>query len=205
VKKIAEGIHTWATFSQEKQLDFNGRHLRLDEASILVDPPLLSEEDAAAIEELGRPEIIVLTNKDHRRKAPEARERFGARILVHEREAGLVDCRVDGTFADGDVIAGALEVIGIRDGKSPGETALWYRSRRVLILGDALIGKPPGALSLLPDDKFADPARARAGVAALAELDADMVLVGDGVDVLDEGRAALRAFVSQGRQKGAAG
>jgi hypothetical protein len=67
----------------------------------------------------------------------------------------------------------------------------------VLILGDALIGKPPGALSLLPPEKFADPERARTGAARLAELDVDVVLVGDGVSILARGRSALETFAHQ--------
>ena len=124
----------------------------------------------------------------------QARERFGARIVIHRRDRALIDCDVDDVYDDGDVLAGALEVVPVRDAKSPGESALWWRERRVLILGDALIGKPPGRLSLLPDEKFAQSDRARAGARALAALDANMVLVGDGVSILEGGSAALRAF-----------
>jgi hypothetical protein len=49
--------------------------------------------------------------------------------------------------------------------------------------------KPTG-LSMVPAAKLADPARARAGLARLAELDVDLLLVGDGVSILHAGGAA---------------
>jgi glyoxylase-like metal-dependent hydrolase (beta-lactamase superfamily II) len=193
VKRLADGIHTWAVYSQEKQLDFNGLHLQVGDERLLVDPVPF---DADEIDALGAPSLIVLTNKDHRRAAVEARARFGAPVWIHRRDQPLVGCEVDGVFDDGDVIAGALEVVPVHDAKSPGESALWWRERRILILGDALIGKPAGKLSLLPPDKFADPIKARAGAQALVELAPDMVLVGDGVSILEHGTAALRTFAT---------
>jgi glyoxylase-like metal-dependent hydrolase (beta-lactamase superfamily II) len=197
VKAVMPGVSTWAVFSAEKQLDFNGLHLTLGAACVLVDPVPFTPEQAAAIERLGAPRRILLTNKDHRRAAPEARARWNAPIFIHRRDADLVDCQIDGTFDDGELIEGALQVIPVADGKSPGESALHWAERRVLILGDALIGKPPGALSLLPPEKFADPERARTGAARLAELDVDVVLVGDGVSILARGRSALETFAHQ--------
>jgi len=195
MKRLLDGVHTWSIFSEEKQLDFNGLHLALAGSTVLVDPPPLTEDDAAAIEKLGRPSLIILTNKDHRRAAPAARDRFGAPIAIHELDRPLVDCEIDRTFGDGDTLAGALRVVRLSDAKSPGESALWWAARGILILGDALIGKPPGSLSLLPAAKFADAGRARAGVARLAEFPAIAVLVGDGVSILDDGAAVIRRFV----------
>jgi glyoxylase-like metal-dependent hydrolase (beta-lactamase superfamily II) len=195
MRELAPGIHSWARFSEEKRLDFNGLYLELAGGPLLVDPPPLGDDDAAEIERRGRPREIILTNKDHRRAAPAARERFGAPIAIHALDAPLIDCAIDRTFADGERLGGALEVMRVPDGKSPGESALWWAERRVLILGDALLGKPPGELSLVPAEKLADPARARAGVTRLAELEPEVVLVGDGVSLLAEGAAAIRRFL----------
>jgi hypothetical protein len=81
-------------------------------------------------------------------------------------------------------------VIQLADNKTPGESALLLeRDAGILILGDALIGKPPGALSLLPPDKFAD-------VGVLLGQAFDTVLVGDGRSILAGGKDALRRAVA---------
>ncbi|MBI2374889.1 MAG: hypothetical protein HYV07_12910 [Deltaproteobacteria bacterium] len=197
LKRVAEGIHTFAKFSEEKQLDFNGWHLAIGGTFVLIDPPQATDETVNRIRNLGAPTRILLTNKDHRRAAPFFREVFGAPISISVLDRPLVDARIDETFAPGDVLLGGLEVIGIPDSKSVGECAFFWPERRALFLGDALIGKPPGALSLLPAEKFSDVNKARAGLSVLGALDVDMVLVGDGVSILEQGAQALRDFLSR--------
>jgi glyoxylase-like metal-dependent hydrolase (beta-lactamase superfamily II) len=92
------------------------------------------------------------------------------------------------------VLACELHAVAVADAKTPGETALHWPARQLLVLGDAAVGRPAGALSMLPSDKFADLAAARAGVAQLAAIDPSIILVGDGEDLLAGGTAALRAL-----------
>jgi hypothetical protein len=56
----------------------------------------------------------------------------------------------------------------ILPGKSAGEVGLYFDPARhavsrqmggILLLGDAIIGNPPGALSLIPEPKLDDPPR----------------------------------------------
>jgi len=68
-------------------------------------------------------------------------------------------------------------VIHVSGAKSPGECALLFPPAKALILGDALIGKPKGKLTMLPPEKFPDPSKAVEGVRALLEHAFDAVLV----------------------------
>ncbi len=77
-------------------------------------------------------------------------------------------------------------------GKSPGEVALYWPERGVLLVGDAIIGDPAGGVRLLPEEKLDDPAGLRASVRALTELEFDVLLVGDGEPVLSGARAKVR-------------
>ena len=72
---------------------------------------------------------------------------------------------------------------------------MWWRDRRILIVGDAIIGNPPGQCGLLPDRVMDDPARLRTSVRALSELDFDTLLVGDGEPILGDAEARVRELV----------
>ncbi len=59
-----------------------------------------------------------------------------------------------------------------------------------------MIGNPPGRLSLLRERVMDEPARLRASVRRLLELDFDVVMVGDGVPIRERGRERLRELVA---------
>ena len=112
---------------------------------------------------------ILITNRNHVRAANKIRERTGARAYIHPDDAAYAKGQgavLDGDLREGEKI-GALEVIGV-SGKSPGEVALLWPDRNALIVGDAVIGNPPGQLSLLRERVMDDPARLRRSVEQLA-------------------------------------
>lgn len=198
MKEVLPGIFQWSVFSEEKGYDFNGHLLVSDGERVLIDPPPLPEADLARLKSRGPVSCILLTNRDHVREAAGLREQLAARVLIHELDAPLIELKADGVFRDGDRLPGGLEAVHVPDNKSPGETAL-YLSRHggVMILGDALIGKPPGTLNLMPADKYADVAKARQGLRALTKKTFEAVLVGDGVSILKDGRKAVERFLQQ--------
>ncbi len=68
---------------------------------------------------------------------------------------------------------------------------------RTGIVGDIVIGKPPGPLWLLRERVMDDPAQLRASVRRLLELDFEAVLVGDGVSIREGAREHLRELVEE--------
>ncbi len=88
-----------------------------------------------------------------------------------------------------------ISVVGV-PGKSPGEIALHDPARKLLVVGDVVIGNPPGRLSLLPERVMDDPARLRSSVRSLLALDFDALMVGDGVPIREGGRERLRELVA---------
>lgn len=197
MNEVLPNIHQWSWLSPEKGIDFNGLCVLDHGESVLVDPVPFGEGDEASIRSLGVPKTILITNRHHSRRAAECRDLFGARVLAPEADAAALPFPADGTFASGEHLPGGFVAVTVADSKSPGETALHHPARRVLVLGDALIGKPPGELSFLPPDKFADMAGAREGVRALLALDFDALLVGDGVSILSGGKDAIRRALSR--------
>jgi glyoxylase-like metal-dependent hydrolase (beta-lactamase superfamily II) len=85
---------------------------------------------------------------------------------------------------------GPLVSVGV-PGKSPGEPAFYWSERKILLVGDAIIGNPPGRLGLLRENVMDDPPRLRESVRKLLDLDFDALLVGDGQPLLQDAKARL--------------
>ena len=199
MKEILKGIHTWAWFSEQKGFDFNGWLIVAEGGNVMIDPPVMTPEDEARVRQIGSPKHIVVTNRDHDREAARCREVYDAETWMHALDAPLVDFKVDHTFRHGDRLPGGMEAVHIPDNKSPGESALLLRrTPNVLILGDALIGNPPGRLTLLPPEKYADVAKAREGIRVLLGYEYGPVLTSDGASILENGRRAVEAFLENG-------
>ncbi len=196
LREIVPGVLTWAWPSPRHAYDFNGFLVRDPGGNLCIDPvePGDGDLDAIAREGVAR---VLLTNRNHVRAAELVRERTGASIAIHPADAAYAR-------SQGATIAAELHdgqrcgpfVVQPVPGKSPGEVALHWPERRLLVVGDALIGNPPGHLSLLPDKVMDDPAELRRSVRALTALELDVVLVGDGAPVLAEAGARLRELVA---------
>ncbi len=195
MRDIVSDILTWSWFSEPHGYNFNGHLIRDPDGNICVDPVEPTSDDLDAIVQQGVTRIV-LTNRNHSRAANRVRARTGARTVIHADDAEHArsqDTELDGELTIGDRI-GPLEVVGAA-GKSPGEVALFWRDRGILIVGDAIIGNPPGRCGLLPERVMDDPARLRANVRKLLDLDFDILLVGDGASLLDDAKARLKELV----------
>ena len=192
MREIVDGIVMWSWFSEPHGYDFNGHLVRDPGGNICVDPVEPTEDDLDALTREGATRIV-LTNRNHSRAANRVRARTGARTAIHADDADHArsqDTEIDDALAVGDRI-GPLEVVGAA-GKSPGEVALFWRDRGILIVGDAIIGNPPGQCGLLPERVIDDPARLRRSVRTFLDLDFDTLLVGDGESVLRGAKARLQ-------------
>ncbi|TKB65101.1 MAG: hypothetical protein E8D47_08925 [Nitrospira sp.] len=185
MKNILPGIWQWSWFSEEKQLDFNGLFLTVGEHKILVDPPPMTGDASSVVLRNGPVDYIIVTNRDHAREAAKYQGEFHCQLQVPEADAAQMDLKPTKTFKDGELLTGGIWVIQLKDQKSPGESALFIQQGKgVLIVGDALIGKPAGFVRMLPDEKYVDVTKAREGLRRLLKYNFDSLLVGDGVSIL---------------------
>jgi len=196
MREIMDGIVGWSWLSEPHGYDFNGYFIRHPEGNLCIDPVEPPEEVLALLAREGVSRIV-LTNRNHVRRANLVRERTGAPVAIHPADAA--HARTQGAVIDAELVegqrVGPFTVVGL-PGKSPGEIALHCPRRHLLVVGDAIIGNPPGRLSLLRERVMDDPPRLRASVAGLLGLELQTILVGDGVPVLHDAAARLRELVA---------
>ncbi len=193
--EIVNDIFTWSWYSEPHGYDFNGYLVRSHDGNLAIDPVPMTDEAVSEIAALGVARILI-TNRSHTRAANRLRDATSARTAIHEADADYA--RAQGAVIDDGLAVGAgigpFIVVPV-PGKSPGEVAFHWPERRILIVGDAVIGNPPGHLGLLREAVMDDPIRLEESVRGLAALDFDTLLVGDGVSLLGGAKAELQALV----------
>ena len=196
MRELLPDIFSWAWYSEPHGYHFHGTLILHDAGNLCIDPVEPEEDDLDRLAKHGVARIVI-TNRNHVRAANRVRQQTGGRVTIHPadadyaREQGL---QIDDSLESGQRV-GPFEIVAV-PGKSPGEIALHDPARRLLIVGDALIGNPPGELSLLRDRVMDEPPQLRQSVRRLLELDFDAVLVGDGVAILEGARERLAQLVA---------
>ena len=195
MRELLTGIFTWPWFSEPHGYNFNGHLILHASGNLCIDPV---EPTAADLEEIARLGVsrILLTNRNHSRAANKVRARTGARTAIHPADAP--HARKEGAELDDELHVGEkigpLVVVGA-PGKSAGEVVLHWPERKILIVGDAAVGDPPGRCKLLPEKVIDDLPRLRDSVRGLLALDFDTLLVGDGTPILQNAKASLSELV----------
>jgi len=198
MKALLPNIWEWSWFSEEKQLNFNGHLLTVGEHRILVDPPPMTASDIAFARQGGPVDYIIVTNRDHERETARLREEFHCTVMVPELDAKEMTLTIDKTCQDGELLPGGIWIVQLAYQKSPGESALFLQTGKgVLIVGDAIIGNPEGALRLLPPEKYADIGQARESLRRLLKYNFDSLIVGDGASIVTGAKSLLEQVLTQ--------
>ena len=191
MRTIADDILTWSWFSEPHSYDFNGFLITDRSGNLSIDPVEPSEQVLHELAQRGLSRIL-LTNRNHVRAANRVRASTGARTAIHLDDAAYArgqGAELDDELQVGETI-GPLVVVGV-PGKSPGEVAFYWPERKLLIVGDAVIGDPSGRLGLLREKVMDEPVRLRQSVRQLLSLEFDTLLVGDGEFVLHGAKERL--------------
>jgi glyoxylase-like metal-dependent hydrolase (beta-lactamase superfamily II) len=196
MNEIVTDIFTWAWFSEPHGYNFNGHLVRHPAGNLCIDPVPPDNADLAEIVRMGVTKIL-LTNRNHSRAANVVRTRTNAKTLIHRDDAA--HARSQGAEIDGDINVGEklgpVTIVAV-PGKSSGEVALHWPERGLLIVGDAVIGNPPGQCGLLREKVMDDPARLKASVRQLLDLEFDALLCGDGTSILHDAKLRLKELVA---------
>jgi hypothetical protein len=162
---------SWSRFDEPRNIDFHGYAIVRPEGVVLVDPMPMSEHDLAHVDALGPVIAVVVTNSDHTRAVQELAGRSGAAVLGPRAEAANFPIRCTRFLGEGDEVVPGIVVVELHGSKTPGELALVVDAT-TLITGDLIRAHRAGALTLLPDAKLVDRARAVESVERLAAMSA---------------------------------
>ena len=170
----------WSSWQPDRGMNFNSYLFERGDGCVAVDPLPLDDASMETIAQMGGVQTIVITNPDHVRASSALRERFDSRVI---------DAANDGE----EVFPGAYAV-AIPYGKTD-EIALHLRAAGAAVVGDAIIGSPAGALSLLPDEKLRDPQRVPFALRRLWALQLETLLLCDGQPIFHGADAAIGALL----------
>src|SRR5258708_2571505 len=74
--------------------------------------------------------------------------------------------------------------------------AISRKMNGIMLLGNAIIGNPPGALSLIPEPKLDDSSNLKRSLRKLLDYDFDVLLLCDGQLVLSGGKLKVAEFLN---------
>lgn len=196
MREAALDVQSWSLFSEEKGYAFNGYAISTENGTVLIDPPAPGEDGWGTLDLLEPFAGVWVTNRNHSRAGAAFRERYGVRVWAHEADAEQLEADADATVRGGEAIAGEIEVVHV-PGKSPGEIAFHLPRSNALIVGDVVIGVPPGELSTYPDEVIDDKDELLRSAARLLGYDFDALLLCDGEPLPVGGKDKLRVFVER--------
>ncbi len=201
LKQLSSNVYQWSEFSNEKKINFNGYYVSCLSESVIIDPPFLSDDGINELKNIikNKPnnslKAIMLTNVNHDRMCLKFKEIFNVPVYIHEGDARALNFQADHTFCSDDVEFFGFEVIHLSNQKSPGECAFYLKDEKKMFIGDALIGRVPGELNLLPPEMFSDINLAIKSLNVLSGYDFDDLLLGDGESIIGNGKKALEKFL----------
>jgi glyoxylase-like metal-dependent hydrolase (beta-lactamase superfamily II) len=151
--------------------------------------------------------MILVANGYHARGALEFQRRyagkFGAEIVAAADAVARLGFRPAHVFDAAPASLAGVEFFPV-EGIDAGETALFIRRHRALVLADAVVGAGDGRLAVVPPSWAAEGEAAarlyrerfRASLGPLVDLDPVIVLPSHGEPVLTGGREALAAALA---------
>ncbi len=188
------GVATWEVFSPVHKVLLTSSAIASRGRLVVFDPIPLAEEALRALEALGRPVAVVLTNENHARSALGFQRRWSVPIVAGA--GGRFDDGSVQGLAEGLRWFGGLQVIDLSGGAG-GELAFFNHELRTLVVGDAIFNLPGHGLDILPARYCTDRPSLAGRLGTLLELEFDLLLMAHGEPISDEPRARLRGLLDR--------
>jgi uncharacterized cupin superfamily protein len=163
--------HFWSRWDEALSLLANSYFFAAETGNVVVDPLAADEFEHRQIERLGGIAKVVVTTPNHERDSHAFAQRYGATIV--------------GNLAHHEEVSPGMVAIRLQDQSTEEEFAVSIPAFRTVIVGDAILGTPAGALSMLPDAKYADFRKAALGLRRILRENPATLLVGHGYAIFN--------------------
>lgn len=200
IEELLPGLVGWSAF--HKGIERTVHSVFELSSGTLIDP-MEPEEGLGAIEQVGEPKRIVLTNRHHYRHSARYAKRFTCPVLCHE--AGLPHFDADRTvqgFSFDEQLADGVRALELASICAEETTVLLDLADGALVFGDGLTRAEDGSLKFMPDSLLGDDSESvRAGLSKhmqrmLEEEDFEALLFAHATPVLGGGQGLLADFLS---------
>lgn len=206
LEQVSDRIFRWIEMhgeAQGKAYRWNSYAIHIPEqkALALVDPLAMTEEEAAALEEIYPPTDIILTCEYHLREGEQYRHRWDSRLWANDAERERYSIAIDNWFHDGDLVLETIRCVFIPAGFYPETALLVQGDPTVLIIGDLLSGArcdagiPEEQLGIAFPEYIPDLRLIRKSLEKLQSLEFDALCFGHGDPVQQQPKKKLEAFI----------
>ncbi len=145
--------------------------------NVLIDPLPLDDAERDQIAALGGIARVVVMSPERRGAAEDIAAHYNADVVAAPKHRE-------------SLFAGAF-AIRLANQRRPNEFAVNVADARIVVAGDSLAGSPAGALSMSPDEQYADARKAALGLRAILRENPDALLLSFGQPVFTGAYGAL--------------
>jgi hypothetical protein len=198
IEEVLPGLFHWSAVHEGLgHLAHSSLHL---DSRTLIDP-VVPAKGLDAIEALGAPRRIVLSNRHHYRHSRRFAKRFSCPVLCHEAGLGyLAETGPVQGFSFDEQLADGLRALELAAICAEESTLALDVADGVLSFGDGLTRAEDGSLRFMPDGLLGDEPEAvkaalRKNLSRMLEEDFDALLFAHAEPVLGGGRALLSGFL----------
>jgi|YelNatPaOPRAMG01_1025707.scaffolds.fasta_scaffold03065_14 hypothetical protein len=194
---VTKNLFGWSKFHAPWKIEFNSYALRTRAGVWVVDPVRPGREDWRALQELGAPVGIFLTNANHDRDAGWLRQQFDVQIYAHEAAPADCDTKIDVLVLDGETLPGGVKALHL-PGAGAGETALYAKTDGgTLLLGDVLVNTSGRGPALLPEQFLEDRDQAIASLHRLRDITFQVATFAHGAPLTKDAKAHITKLLKQ--------
>ncbi len=180
IQEVLPGFYLWQAYSSQAKVELTSHALVCGDALFFIDPIRLTESALTQLETLPqRPRAILLTNGNHERDAAFYRDRYTIPVFA-DREAAVEISIPTSPFPNH---LNGLELRSL-PGAGAGEVGIYYREKKLLILGDIIINLDSFAFAPLPDKYAANSKLMRRSLQSLTTLDVSTIAFAHGLPIM---------------------
>jgi len=192
---LTDTTYYWRSLQIELKRHLNGYLVITDDGPVLIDPPAVSDVVLPELERFGKPVAVLITGRHQERRSKQYHQWYGAKLCVPKADKSMVLQKADIYYEDGDILPGGFQVIGLENQRSAGESALYYEPSKTMAAGH-LLGEPAGYVGMQSSHVYHNFSAAFEGQLRLLQYDFEVLLMGRGQPISEDGRMCLARFLA---------